>query len=197
QRQMPASCGPMGLMAFGICTVLKSFMWYGVCTQETYSFIAISGIMYGGFIQVAAGWWELVSGRTFIATANFNFGAFWLGISLFDLLRGTMDIKVDPTTMPWGYFIWSMVWFVHTLGLTLCTRYTIRPLQLMYVNSTSLFLVLGLANFWPIFWQIGGVMGFLLGLNAIYIAYAEIINTVYDRDIIPLWPCPKKVTILD
>eukprot|EP01134_Creolimax_fragrantissima_P006140 CFRG6140T1 len=181
------SAGPIGLFAFGMATGLKSFVWAGIATSETFTYVALVGIIYGGFMQVFVGLFELIRGNTLIATANMNFGAFWLGISLFDILSAMGSI--EPGDMPWGFFVWSMIWGVQTIMLMCCTLYTNRALQVMYFLSTTLFFVLGAGSFYPTCVTAGGYIGIALGSTAFYIAYAEILSTTYGKDILPLWPC--------
>ncbi|KNC74387.1 hypothetical protein SARC_13064, partial [Sphaeroforma arctica JP610] len=187
-----AITGPLGLLGFGVATMFKSFVWAGIAEENTFMLAAVLGIVYGGLTQLLAGLWELYRGNTFVATACVNYGVFWLGIGLFDILQFTGSVTVDE--MPWGYFLWSMIWMVHTLMLLACLRYTYRMLQLTYILSATLFLVLALANFYPLLWTIGGYIGIALGASAWYSGWAEIMNSIYGREVVPIWPCPKPPT---
>ena len=64
--------GPLGLMAFGMTTVLLNFHnagFYGLGTM-----ILAMGIFYGGLAQVIAGIMEFKKGNTFGTTAFCSFG---------------------------------------------------------------------------------------------------------------------------
>jgi succinate-acetate transporter protein len=67
---------PLGLMAFGMTTVLLNLHnagFYGLDTM-----ILAMGIFYGGIAQVIAGILEFRKGNTFGTTAFCSYGLFWL-----------------------------------------------------------------------------------------------------------------------
>src|SRR5512135_3845383 len=71
-----ANPAPLGLLAFGMTTVLLNMHnagWFGMS-----SMILAMGIFYGGIAQVFAGWMEWKKGNTFGTVAFSSYGLFWL-----------------------------------------------------------------------------------------------------------------------
>ena len=71
-----ANPAPLGLMGFGMTTVLLNFHNAGFYPMDT--MILAMGIFYGGIAQVIAGVQEWKMGNTFGATAFTSYGFFWL-----------------------------------------------------------------------------------------------------------------------
>lgn len=73
-----ANPAPLGLLAFGVTTVLLNMHnagWFGMS-----SMILSMGIFYGGMAQVFAGWMEWKKGNTFGTVAFTSYGLFWLSL---------------------------------------------------------------------------------------------------------------------
>ena len=75
-RDATANPGPLGLMAFGMTTVLLNIHNAGF--YELSSMILAMGIFYGGIAQVIAGIMEWKKNSTFGMTAFLSYGLFWL-----------------------------------------------------------------------------------------------------------------------
>lgn len=73
-----ANPGPLGLMGFGMTTVLLNLHNAGFFPLS--SVILSMGIFYGGLAQILAGLLEYKKGNTFAATAFTSYGAFWLSL---------------------------------------------------------------------------------------------------------------------
>ena len=71
-----ANPAPLGLMAFGMTTVLLNIHNAGFFEMNT--MILAMGIFYGGIAQVIAGIMEFKKNNTFGATAFSSYGLFWL-----------------------------------------------------------------------------------------------------------------------
>ncbi|MCL2295888.1 MAG: acetate uptake transporter, partial [Methanomassiliicoccaceae archaeon] len=71
-----ANPAPLGLLAFGMTTVLLNLHNLGLYGLD--STILTMGIFYGGLAQVVAGIFEFKKGNTFGATAFTSYGFFWL-----------------------------------------------------------------------------------------------------------------------
>ena len=73
-----ANPGPLGLMGFGMTTVLLNFHNAGIF--ELNSMILAMGFFYGGLAQILAGLMEWKKGNTFALTAFTSYGFFWLSL---------------------------------------------------------------------------------------------------------------------
>lgn len=74
-----ANPAPLGLMGFGMTTVLLNLHNAGYF--ELSAMILAMGIFYGGIAQIIAGIMEWKKGNTFGTTAFTSYGLFWLTLS--------------------------------------------------------------------------------------------------------------------
>lgn len=77
-KDTTANPGLLGLLAFGMTTVLLNFHnagFFGLGTM-----IMVMGVFYGGSAQVIAGIMEFKKGNTFGTTAFISYGFFWLSL---------------------------------------------------------------------------------------------------------------------
>ena len=110
---------PLGLMGFGMTTVLLNFHNAGFFPLD--SMILSMGIFYGGLAQVVAGIMEWKKGNTFAATAFTSYGMFWLSlVALVVLPKAGVGVAAPSgLAMPaylamWGLF--TAVLFIGTFG---------------------------------------------------------------------------------
>ena len=180
-----ANPAPLGLMGFGMTTVLLNLHNAGL--WEVGSMILAMGLFYGGMAQIIAGIMEFVKGNTFGTTAFISYGAFWLTL-VFLLMApefGWWDgpekgALVAYLTM-WGLFTFFM--FLSTLRLN-------RSVQTIFLSLTVLFFLLAIrdATDSDIVGKIAGIEGIFCGASAIYLAMAEVINEYYGRTVLPIGP---------
>jgi len=183
QKDLTANPAPLGLMGFGMTTVLLNLHNTGLFSLGT--MILAMGILYGGVAQVIAGLMEWRKGNTFATTAFISYGFFWLVlVGLITMPKFGWGTAPENSAMVaflimWGLF--SAVLFIGTLKLT-------KSLQFVFAAVTILFflLAIGDATHSPLIKQIAGYEGIICGLSAIYTALAQVINEVYEREILPL-----------
>jgi succinate-acetate transporter protein len=178
-----ANPAPLGLLAFGMTTVLLNLHNAGL--YELSSMILAMGIFYGGVAQVIAGVMEWKKKNTFGATAFTSFGLFWL--TLVGLLVLPKMGWAEPTSnnamvaylTMWGIFTTCM--FIGTLKLT-------RSLQFIFGSLLVLFflLAIGDATGSAAIKTIAGIEGVICGLSSVYTAVAQILNEVYQKNMLPL-----------
>src|SRR5665647_3670791 len=75
-RDTNANPAPLGLLAFGMTTVLLNLHNAGIF--EMNSMILAMGIFYGGIAQIIAGIMESKKNNTFGFVAFVSYGSFWL-----------------------------------------------------------------------------------------------------------------------
>ena len=180
---------PLGLMGFGMTTVLLNFHNAGFFPLD--SMILSMGIFYGGVAQVVAGIMEWKKGNTFAATAFTSYGMFWLSlVALVVLPKAGVGVAAPSgLAMPaylamWGVF--TAVLFIGTLRLN-------RALQVVFASLTLLFalLAIGDAVGSATIGHTAGWVGLLCGASAIYTGLAQVLNEVYNKTVWPLGPVAK------
>ena len=184
-KDATANPAPLGLMGFGMTTVLLNLHNAGFFKLGT--MILAMGICYGGMAQVIAGIMEFKKGNTFGTTAFCSYGLFWLSLVVL-LVAPKAGWASPPETCAmvaylfmWGVF--TSVMFIATLKLN-------RALQFVFGSLALLFFLLALGDFTgsPLIKQIAGYEGLICGLSAMYTALAQVLNEVYGRTIAPIWP---------
>jgi hypothetical protein len=189
-KDATANPAPLGLLGFGMTTVLLNFHNAGF--YEMNSMILAMGICYGGIAQVIAGIMEWKKGNTFATTAFISYGFFWLSFVTLVLLPkiipaiGAPDEKAVAIYLStWGLF--TAVMFVGTFRLN-------RALQFVFGSLTILFALLATEHFIGVsdyFRHFPGYEGLLCGFSAIYTGLAQILNELYGKTVLPLGAVKK------
>lgn len=178
-----ANPAPLGLMGFGMTTVLLNLHNVGLYSLGT--MVLAMGIFYGGIAQVIAAIMEFKKNNIFGATAFGSFGLFWFTLA-FLLIMPAMGWGEAPETaamvsylIMWGIF--TGVMFIATLKLS-------RALQVVFASLTILFFLLAISNATGsvVVTRIAGIEGIFCGLSAIYAALAQVLNSVYGKTVMPL-----------
>jgi len=197
-KDVTANPAPLGLLAFGMTTVLLNLHnagFYGIS-----SMILAMGIFYGGTAQVIAGIMEWKKGNTFATTAFTSYGMFWLTlVGLLVLPKiGWMGVGADGkpaaialTAAPDGtaFAAYLAVWGVFTAVLFVGTLRLSRALQVVFGSLTILFFLLAyIKNSSPgeEFEHATGYEGIFCGVSAMYTGLAQVLNEVYGKTVLPL-----------
>jgi succinate-acetate transporter protein len=182
-RDTTANPAPLGLMGFGVTTVLLNLHNAGVL--HIGSVILAMGLLAGGFAQVVAGAMEWKKKNTFGTVAFTSYGFFWISLVVLIVLpRIGIAEASDRSGMAAYLFVWglfSVVMFVATLKMN-------RVIMLVFFALTLLFFLLAFADATgsPTLTRVAGYEGIVCGLGAIYAGAAQILNEVYGRDVLPL-----------
>jgi succinate-acetate transporter protein len=182
-KDTTANPAPLGLMGFGLTTVLLNLHNAGLIGIG--SMILAMGIFYGGLAQIIAGIMEWKKKNTFGMVAFTSYGFFWISlVALLVMPRFGIAEAADKTAMAAYLFVWglfSVVLFIATLRMN-------RALMLVFFALVVLFFLLaaGDATGIPLITRIAGYEGIACGLGAIYIGAAQILNEVYGRTVLPL-----------
>jgi succinate-acetate transporter protein len=180
-----ANPGPLGLIAFGMTTVLLNLHNAGVF--ELGSMILAMGIFYGGIAQIIAGIMEWKKGNTFGTVAFTSYGLFWL--TLVGLLvmpeigwgAGNSTAAMASYLFIWGIF--TLVMFFGTLKIS-------KTLQFVFLSLAILFFLLGIGDITgnAVVKLIAGIEGIICGLSAIYTGLGTVLNETHGKVIWPLGP---------
>jgi uncharacterized protein len=178
-----ANPAPLGLMGFGMTTVLLNIHNAGFFPVS--AMVLAMGVFYGGIIQILAGLLEYKRGNTFATTAFTSYGAFWLTlVGLLLAPRWGWADATPPVFMGWYLFLWGLF----TLGMFFGTWRGNRGLQVVFSSLTVLFFLLA-ARDWTgsaLVGHIAGWEGIGCGLSAIYLAMAEVLNEKFERTVLPV-----------
>lgn len=186
-KDTTANPAPLGLLAFGMTTILFNLHNAGLFPLDT--MILAMGIFYGGSAQVIAGIMEWKKNNTFGTTAFLSYGFFWLtlvGLLVMPVLGWGTTPEISAMVaylVMWGIF--TGVMFFATLKLN-------RALQVIFATLTILFFMLAIvdATGSTLVKQVAGYVGIICGLSAVYTGLAQVLNEVYRRTILPI--CPVK-----
>jgi succinate-acetate transporter protein len=183
-----ANPAPLGLLAFGMTTVLLNLHNAGFFAIGTV--ILAMGIFYGGLAQVIAGIMEWKKNNTFGTTAFLSYGFFWLTL-VGILVLPTMNWGTAPETSAMVAFL--CLWGIFTGVMFFATLKLNRALQFIFGSLTILFflLAIGDATGNTVLKTIAGYEGIICGLSAIYTGLAQVLNEYYGRVILPICPMKK------
>ncbi len=178
-----ANPAPLGLLAFGMTTVLLNLHNAGIF--ELNSMILAMGIFYGGTAQILAGVMEWKKKNTFGLTAFASYGFFWLTLVALIVMPklgwvgAASEAGMVAYLIMWGIFTFLM--FIGTLKLS-------KALQVVFGSLTVLFFLLAIGDGTgnesiKIF---AGYEGIFCGASAIYTGMAQVLNEVYGKKLLPL-----------
>lgn len=178
-----ANPAPLGLLAFGLTTVLLNFHNAGFYAID--AMIISMGIFYGGLAQVFAGVMEFRKGNTFGETAFTSYGFFWLSLAGI-LILPKLNLAAEPSATAMAFYL--ALWGVFTAVMFVGTLKHSRALQSVFATLAVLFflLAIGRATGNTTITQLGGYEGIVCGGLAIYTGLAQVLNEVYRRRVLPL-----------
>jgi succinate-acetate transporter protein len=180
-----ANPAPLGLMGFGMTTVLLNLHNTGLFGLG--SMILAMGIFYGGLAQVLAGVMEWKNGNTFGTLAFTSFGFFWLSLAaliilpLIGITTGNDSSAMASYLFMWGIF--TALMFFGTLRTNVATMF-------VFASLAILFLLLGLGDMTgnTDITHLAGWEGLVVGFAAMYTAIALVLNESFGRTVLPIYP---------
>lgn len=137
-----ANPAPLGLLGFGLTTVLLNLVNAGAFPLDT--MILAMGIAYGGVAQIIVGSMEYKKGNTFGTVAFTSYGLFWWSFVLLLILPKLTGFPAPSAASLSAYFI---MWGIFTLAMFFGTLKANRGLQLVFSSLTVLFFLLAIAQF--------------------------------------------------
>jgi succinate-acetate transporter protein len=188
-----ANPAPLGLLGFGMTTVLLNFHNAGFFPLDT--MILAMGFAYGGLAQVIAGVMEFKKGNTFGTMAFTSYGLFWWSLVALLVLPSFSFTGISPPTegaMAAYFFMWGLFTFVMFFG----ALKTNRALQFVFMSLAILFFLLtareltGNPTLFGTFTfnNLTGIEGVICGLSAVYLALAEVLNEAHKKTVLPICP---------
>ncbi len=185
-----ANPAPLGLLAFGMTTVLLNIHNAGLYTLD--AMILAMGIFYGGIAQIFAGLLEWRMKNVFGMTAFCSYGLFWLTLVALLVIPKTSwgaNFVVSENAMISYFLVWGAftgLMFVGTLKIN-------RALQVVFASLTILFVLLAIRDITgnTVIGRIAGWEGIFTGLSAVYAGMAQIWNATHGKTVLSLGPVNK------
>jgi hypothetical protein len=186
-----ANPAPLGLLAFGLTTVLLNLFNARLFTS-TSMFLAM-GLAYGGLAQIIAGAMEFKRGNTFGMVAFSSYGFFWWSLVFLlvlpSLVPGVSSSFTDPNAMAAYFFMWGLFTFVMFFG----TLKANRAIQFVFMSLAVLFFLLTAQalNGNATLLKVAGYEGVICGMSAVYLGLAEVLNEAHGKAFLPIGPMTK------
>jgi succinate-acetate transporter protein len=186
----PANPAALGLVGFGLTTILLSLINAGVLPAGGEGVVVPMALAYGGLIQIVAGLMEFRLGNTFGTTAFLSYGAFWwwFAFLLIFAKTGVIDISQCGPTIGVALLLWGLL----TFYLWIATFRLPRILFLIFLALWITFALLGLgaAEKSAALTHAGGWLGIVTGLLAVYGSFGIVVNATWGRAVVPLGERP-------
>jgi succinate-acetate transporter protein len=173
---------PLGLLGYGMSTVLLSFANMG--KYPLGGMVFTMAIFFGGIAQVIVSIMLYSKGDSFGTTAFGGYGCLWLSFAFMNIggAHGWWSVSGKDV----GYYL--LLWAVFTIGLAWAS--TVAPSVLTIILLLTIVLLgslgLGAINGNASLSKFGGYEGVLTGALAIYLAFAFLINEMHGNSKLPI-----------
>lgn len=180
----------LGLVAFGLTTVLLSLINAGVLPKGGEPVVLPLALAFGGLMQIFAGAFEFKLGNTFGMTAFLSYGAFWWWFAMLLLFAGNHWIDISAAGPTIGVAL--LLWGVLTLYLWIATFRLPKTVFLIFLTLWVTFALLGVGAIQGNagLSQLGGWLGLVCGCLALYRSFGIVTNSTFGRSVIPLGATP-------
>ena len=176
----------LGLVAFGLTTVLLSLVNAGVLPPGGEGVVIPLALAFGGLMQIFAGAFEFKLGNTFGMTAFLSYGAFWWWFAFLLLFAHNHWIDISAAGPTVGVAL--LLWGVLTLYLWIST---FRLPKILFLVFLTLWVTFGLLGVGAItanaqLTHLGGWLGIICGTLAMYGSFGIVTNATFGRTVVPL-----------
>ncbi len=179
-----ANPAPLGLAGFGLTTVVLSAINCGILPADAATVVAPLAFAFGGVAQILAGAFEFRLGNTFGMVAFTSYGLFWWWYATLVWTIGAGWIK-PPN--PVGIGATLIMWGVFTFYMWIATFTANKGVWSVFLLLWITFVLLGIGDLgYPGLKTMGGWIGLITGLDALYVSSAEVINGAFGRVVAPL-----------
>jgi uncharacterized protein len=188
-RPVPAIAdpAPLGLAALALTLLVFSMFNAGLLNRSGEPVLLGMAVAYGGLAQLLAGMWEFRRGNTFGAVTFGSYGAFWLSFWLLEqFFAGRIPGGERSSAIALFYISWAILTALLWIASTRTTA--VVSLMLFLLALTYLMLGIGDAGAHDELVKIGGWFGLATAATALYAAFASVINTTFERTLLPLVP---------
>jgi uncharacterized protein len=179
----PANPAPLGLVGFGLTTVVLSCINAGLLTREALPAVIPLAFAFGGLAQIVAGLMEYRNGNTFGTVAFTSYGLFWWWFAFLQWTVGAGWMKAPSAA---GVGVTLLMWGVFTLCMWISTFRSSLALWSVFLLLWITFFLLALGDLGMGTGKLGGWIGLVCGLDAMYVSFAEVANGTFGRTVVPL-----------
>jgi len=169
----------VGLAGFGLTTLLLQF--HNVGWMGTGPVIWV-GLVFGGLVQMIAGFQEMKMGNNFGYCAFTAYGAFWISLCLMLLGNNFGVLTASHTDVGWFLIAWTLFTVILWIG-------SMRVHGAMATTFTLLligFILLDVGHFAdPIWNKVAGYELIACALAAWYMMARIILNDLFGREVLP------------
>jgi succinate-acetate transporter protein len=183
-----ANPGPLGLAGFGLTTVVLSAINAGILPHESVPVVVPLAFAYGGVAQLIAGILEFRVGNTFGMVAFTSYAMFWWWFALLQWCVSAGWLKAPPSAaggtvlLMWGIFT-LLLWIVSfRLSKAVWSIFLLLWITFFFLAAGDYGYSIGSLTCGII----GGYFGLLTGLDALFVAFIEILNATANRAVIPV-----------
>ncbi len=185
-QQLPkiANPAPLGLAGFGLTTVLLSCINAGLLPAAGANAVVPMAFAFGGLAQIIAGILEYVNGNTFGMVAFTSYGTFWWWYAFMVWTVGAGWIKAPA---PVAVAVALGLWGIFTLYMWVSTFRANKGVFTVFLLLWITFFLLSAGDFGVAAAKVlGGYVGILTGLAALYVSFAEVTNGAFGHTVVPL-----------
>ena len=178
-----ADPAPLGLAAFALTTFLLSAANAGWMTKASGDAWLGYAFAYGGLAQLLAGMWEFRNKNVFGSTAFGSYGAFWIGLGLWELLvartrpAGVLPaVYAGQTVKDLGWIL--LAWAIFNTYMLLISAQTTSAVFAVFLTLeiTEVILFIGFFTGSSGTIKLGGYIGLVTELVAWYTSAAGVAN---------------------
>jgi hypothetical protein len=178
-----ADPAPLGLAAFALTTFLLSAFNAGWMTKASGDAWLGYAFAYGGLAQLLAGMWEFRNKNVFGSTAFGSYGAFWIGLGLWELLVARVRpvgvlpaVYAGQTVKDLGWIL--LAWAIFNTYMLLISTQTTAAVFAVFLTleATEVILFIGFFTGSSGTIKAGGYVGIVTALVAWYTSAAGVTN---------------------
>jgi succinate-acetate transporter protein len=180
-----ANPGPLGLAGFGLTTCVLSAINAGMLPHEAVPVVVPLAFAYGGVAQIIAGALEFRNGNTFGTVAFTSYGLFWWWFALMQWTVGAGWLKAPPAS---AVATVLLMWGILTFFLWIVSFWKAKAVWSIVLLLWITFFLLAAGDFGmgAAFGRVGGYLGLITGIDALVVAFIEVLNDTANRTVIPL-----------
>lgn len=168
----------VGLAGFGLTTLLLQIHNLGLCGLGP---VVAMGFIFGGLVQMIAGFMEQKTGNNFGYSVFSSYGAFWIGLGIIWFLNHFGIYKSSGTDV--GYYL--MAWTFLTIIFWIASLFIHTAMSFAFTTLLIGFILLDLAHFgFPELTVYAAYILIICAFSAWYMMAAIIINEVAGKQLL-------------
>ena len=172
---------PLGLAGFGLTTCVLSAVNAGLLPHEAVPVVVPLAFAYGGVAQLIAGVLEFKVGNIFGMVAFTSYGLFWWWFALLQWTVGAGWLKAPPAS---AVATVLLLWGVFTFLMWIVSFFKSKAVWSIFLLLWVTFFLLAAGDFGYGTGKLGGYVGLLTGIDALLVAFIEVLNGTANREVI-------------